>query len=158
MGARRLAGLPAGPTAVVLYYHAIRPEQRGAFARQMDTLLRVARPWRLDARPNPVGPAYVAVTFDDGYTSVMENAFPELKKRDIPFTVFVPSGSLGERPSWVRSPDHPFWNERVVSKEELRAWAAEPLLTVGSHTVNHPRLTTIAAEEATRELANSKTE
>ncbi len=31
----------------------------------------------------------LAITFDDGYLSIFENAFPELKKRNIPFTIFV---------------------------------------------------------------------
>ena len=146
------------PANVVLYYHAIRPEQRPAFARQMDTLLRLAQPWKLDGAMSQASDGHVAVTFDDGYISVMENASPELKKRGIPFTVFVPTGSWGQRPEWVRSPDHPFWNERVVSKEELRAWAAEPLLTIGSHTVHHRNLLKLTPEEASRELVDSKTE
>ena len=30
------------------------------------------------------------MTFDDGYHSVLENAFPILRERGIPSTVFVP--------------------------------------------------------------------
>src|SRR4051812_31783800 len=101
----------AHPANVVLYYHAVRPEQREAFAKQMDTLLRLAHPWKLDRSIEQANRPHVAVTFDDGYISVLENASPELKKRGIPFTVFVPTGSWGQRPSWVRSPAHPFWNE-----------------------------------------------
>jgi peptidoglycan/xylan/chitin deacetylase (PgdA/CDA1 family) len=143
---------------VVLYYHAIRPEQRKAFAKQMDMLLRLARPWKLDGAIEQGNSRRVAITFDDGYISVMENASPALKQRGIPFTVFVPTGSWGQRPEWVRSLNHPFWNERVVSKEELRAWAAEPLLTIGSHTVHHRNLLKATPEEASRELIDSKME
>ncbi len=31
----------------------------------------------------------LAITFDDGYLSIYKNAFPELKKRQLPFTIFV---------------------------------------------------------------------
>jgi len=31
----------------------------------------------------------LAITFDDGYLSIYQNAFPELKKRNLPFTIFV---------------------------------------------------------------------
>lgn len=37
----------------------------------------------------PVDNNWVVLTFDDGYSSVYDNALPELKKRDWPFAVFV---------------------------------------------------------------------
>src|SRR5437660_1127786 len=106
IGLLRLAGRQPLCARVVLYYHAVRPEQRGAFAKQMDTLLRLAQPWRLDQeRMEQADDRKVAVTFDDGYVSVLENALPELKKREIPFTLFVPTGCWDQRPSWVHSPN-----------------------------------------------------
>ena len=62
------------PGNVVLYYHAIRPEQRKAFAKQMDALLRIAQPWKLDGTIEQGNGHRVAVTFDDGHVTVMENA------------------------------------------------------------------------------------
>jgi peptidoglycan/xylan/chitin deacetylase (PgdA/CDA1 family) len=155
-GWARQARAPAGGRGVVLYYHAVRQDQRGTFARQMDILLRVARPWGLDACPGQGQEPLVAVTFDDGYVSVIENALPELQQRGIPATFFVPTGSWGERPGWIKSPGHPFWQERVMSREELQRLAAEPLVTIGSHTVLHPNLLQVSAREATRELVESK--
>ena len=142
----------------MLYYHAVRPDQRAGFARQMDLLLRVARPWCLDARPPDGQGPFVAVTFDDGFVSVIENALPELKKRGIPVSLFVPTGFWNEHPGWIKSPSHPFWQERVISREELRRLAAEPLITIGSHTVSHPNLLRVSAQEAARELTASKAE
>jgi peptidoglycan/xylan/chitin deacetylase (PgdA/CDA1 family) len=160
-GFLRLTGRRTSPSCVVLYYHAIRSEERRGFAKQMDTLLDLARPWRLDGQIEQPNGRHVAVTFDDAYVSVIENAVPELKQRGIPYTVFVPTGSWGRQPSWVSNPNHPFWKERVVSREELRASAAEPLATIGSHTVhhpNHPNLVNLSAEEAGCELTKSKSE
>ncbi|MDO6719012.1 polysaccharide deacetylase family protein [Psychrosphaera sp. 1_MG-2023] len=38
---------------------------------------------------------WVAITFDDGFTSVYDNAMPELQKRKYPFTVFVNPDKVG---------------------------------------------------------------
>jgi peptidoglycan/xylan/chitin deacetylase (PgdA/CDA1 family) len=157
-GWTRQANAPTGGRGVVLYYHAVPQAQRRAFARQMDILLRVARLWRLDTCPPQGQRPLVAVTFDDGYVSVIENALPELRQRGIPATVFVPTGYWGGRPGWIKSPGHPFWQERVMSREELQRLASEPLVTIGSHTVSHPNLLQVSAREASRELAASKAE
>src|SRR5688572_33493401 len=98
---RRLLNRSVAGNGVVLYYHAIRPLERAGFAWQMDELLKRAH---LFTAGSPETMAQegrnVAVTFDDGFRSVLENAVPELAKRSIPFTMFVPSGCLGRRPCW----------------------------------------------------------
>ena len=142
---------------VVLYYHAVKPHQRQRFARQMDALLERAHPFPAGS-PDAMRPGTTnaAVTFDDGFCSVAQNAVPELAKRGIPFTLFVPSGCLGRRPSWVHSAMHPAWEERVLSAAELRELARVPLATLGSHSVTHPDLRRLAASDSRRELAESK--
>lgn len=124
----------------------------------MDTLLRVAEPWRVDEDLESKRGKFVAVTFDDGFASVVENAFPELKQRNIPFAVFLPTGCWGERPSWVMRPDHPAKVERVLSRDELRNLAVEQLVTIGSHSVTHPNFLTLDADAAAREFVDSKHE
>jgi peptidoglycan/xylan/chitin deacetylase (PgdA/CDA1 family) len=42
----------------------------------------------------PVPPKVVAITFDDGYSSVYENAYPLLKKHGFPFTIFVATDDI----------------------------------------------------------------
>jgi peptidoglycan/xylan/chitin deacetylase (PgdA/CDA1 family) len=144
-------------TGVVLYYHELQAHQRARFARQMDELVKRTRPFAAGSPEGmATGTCNAAVTFDDGFESVVENAVPELAKRSIPFTVFVPSGCLGERPSWVRDPAHPAWHERVVSPASLRALSRLPLATVGSHSITHRNLRRLDAAEAERELARSK--
>jgi peptidoglycan/xylan/chitin deacetylase (PgdA/CDA1 family) len=144
---------------VVLYYHAVKPHQRQMFARQMDEMLRRARPF-VAGRPEAMKAETpnVAVTFDDGFRSVIENAAPELESRRIPFTLFVPTGSLGQRPAWIRDPKHPSWEETVLSAAELRDLACHPLVALGSHSVTHPNLGELEAGEAAKELAQSRAE
>lgn len=40
-------------------------------------------------KPSPTGKPYAIITFDDGLKSIFTLAYPELKKRHLPFTVFV---------------------------------------------------------------------
>lgn len=156
---RCLGRSPLPGHAVVLYYHAIRAEHRARFASQLDDLVRLAEPVRAESLVS-IGPAQhqAAITFDDGYVSVLENAVPEMKKRNIPFTLFVPTGCLGKRPSWVQNPNHAFWEERVMSEDELRAIAPEPLATVGSHSVTHPAFHKLTRSQAEFEFIQSKTD
>jgi peptidoglycan/xylan/chitin deacetylase (PgdA/CDA1 family) len=156
-GVRRLLRRPAPRRGVILYYHAVKPHQRAMFARQMETLASTAHLFPAGAPDRMVaGATNVAVTFDDGFRSVVDYAVPELEKRRIPFTMFVPSGCLGKRPSWVQDRAHPSWVERVLSAAEIRALAGAPLLTLGSHAVSHRNLCALGAAEAARELAQSK--
>ena len=148
-------GASAPSCGVVLYYHAVPEAQREAFARQMLHLRRWAQPWALEA-PVPQAPRWVGISFDDAYESVWEHAMPELLRLGIPFTVFVPTGSSGRRPAWVHSDRHPFWQEKVMTAERIRELAALPAVTLGSHTVSHPRLTRLSTAEAERELKDSK--
>lgn len=140
---------------VVLYYHAVPSRHRHAFAAQLDLFCRYVQPWALDA-PAPTATAWAGISFDDAYVSVLENAVPELAARKLPFTVFVPTGSLGGRPSWVRSTWHPFWREEVMSAEQLAGLARLPGVTLGSHTVTHPRLDQVSPAAMERELRDSK--
>jgi peptidoglycan/xylan/chitin deacetylase (PgdA/CDA1 family) len=156
-GVRRLMSQPARRRGVILYYHAVKPHQQAGFARQMDTLASRSHLFSAGAPEGMTAAAMnVALTFDDGFRSVVDCAVPELKKRGIPFTLFVPAGCLGERPSWVKDGAHPSSVERVLSAAELRALAAEPLATIGSHTLTHRNLRTLDAAEAERELVQSK--
>jgi peptidoglycan/xylan/chitin deacetylase (PgdA/CDA1 family) len=154
---RRFLDRPVRRHGVVLYYHAVKPHQRGRFATQMDTLLARAHPFDAGS-PDAMRASdrNAAVTFDDGLHSVVENAVPELAKRRIPFTVFVPSGCLGQRPPWVRDASHPSWAEQVLSAGDLRSLAAVPLATLGSHSVMHRNLLDLDRDDAAQELTGSR--
>jgi peptidoglycan/xylan/chitin deacetylase (PgdA/CDA1 family) len=154
----RLAGRKPPGRAVILYYHAVPATERGRFARQMDHLVKSAHPipagvdMLLEA-----GVAYAAVTFDDGFVSVLENALPELRERRIPATLFVPSGWLGQPPGWIRNAHSRARRECVMKAAQLRA-ASRDGLEIGSHTVSHPYLDQLPPDEAFREISLSKQE
>ena len=44
---------------------------------------------------------YASITFDDGFLSVLENAYPILKKLNIPFTIFVNGEAISNNQLWV---------------------------------------------------------
>jgi peptidoglycan/xylan/chitin deacetylase (PgdA/CDA1 family) len=98
----------------------------------------------------------VVLTFDDGYASVIETAWPVLRERGWPATLFAVSGYLtsGERFAWDRDEPHDD-RHRLSSPAELRA-AADQGLDIGSHTVTHPWLPRLDRDEAKRELVDSR--
>jgi peptidoglycan/xylan/chitin deacetylase (PgdA/CDA1 family) len=149
-------GLVQHPRFTVLYYHAVVVGQRQRFSRQMDLLVRWASPVPASfSGPFEPGCRYAAVTFDDGFHSVVENAVPELRKRGIPCTVFIISDFLGRVPSWAEEYSDGGEPERFVTLEDLVKLPSD-LVVVGSHTVTHPKLTAMTAEVAKRELVDSR--
>jgi peptidoglycan/xylan/chitin deacetylase (PgdA/CDA1 family) len=122
----------------------------------MDTLLKIGYPLSLDAQlPALNNRNFISVTFDDGYQSVLQNALPILYEKNIPVTIFVPTGFLGKKAEWIRNPNHPYYNEIVLTEKQLEALDGH-LITIGSHTVSHINLTNINERTAKREIVDSK--
>jgi peptidoglycan/xylan/chitin deacetylase (PgdA/CDA1 family) len=139
-------------TFVVLFYHEIAAAHRRSFARQMDMLIKNAVPVRSDFNgPLESGTHYVAVTFDDAFTSVLENAMPELIQRNIPCTVFTPTACLGKQPDWIKG-----CHEMIVTEQQLKDVAENQLIAIGSHTHTHPRLADLKQADAFDEIRISK--
>jgi peptidoglycan/xylan/chitin deacetylase (PgdA/CDA1 family) len=98
----------------------------------------------------------VALTFDDGYASVVETAWPMLRERGLPTTLFVVTASLAGdlRFAWDRDePEHD--RLRLARPDELLDAAAEGL-DIGSHTVGHPWMPRLAPADLARELVDSR--
>ena len=153
----RLTGGRQRGVCVVLYYHAVPPEFRRHFARQMDILLSCTKPVAAGVQlPLPDGGPYSAVTFDDGYESVIENALPELRERRIPCTIFVITEALGRWPTWLTGPDSDReLHGRVLSADQLRRLSSD-MVTIASHSMTHPKLTSLSQQEASKELVGSR--
>ncbi|MDI2130214.1 polysaccharide deacetylase family protein [Yinghuangia seranimata] len=102
-------GRASGRLAVLGYHGVDDPE---GFARQVDRLLRIARPVSLDevehavALRRPLPGRAVLVTFDDGERSVYEHGLPVLRERGVPAVAFViPSLVDTETPYWWHEVD-----------------------------------------------------
>jgi heparosan-N-sulfate-glucuronate 5-epimerase len=103
----------------------------------------------------------VAVTFDDGYRSVVELALPIRSELDFPGTLFVPTDYIGsDQPmswpgieQWLDTEHEPellpmTWNE--VRQLRDAGWE------IGSHTRSHPKLTELDAAHLADELTESR--
>ena len=93
------------------------------------------------------------LTFDDGFRDVYTVAWPIMRRYGFTATVFFVTERAGS---------HPDWGTQVQSSgAQLLSWSeARDLVaagfTFGSHTLTHPRLTSLGGELALRELRQSK--
>jgi len=118
------------------YYLCVTPAR---FAEQMATLQRlglrgVGISTLVDAMRAGRQRGLVGITFDDGYTSVLEAALPELKRHGFTASVYVISGRLGGTNEWDEGPAWPLLSASQVG--ELAAAGME----IGSHSASHVRL------------------
>jgi peptidoglycan/xylan/chitin deacetylase (PgdA/CDA1 family) len=151
-----VVGRAPNPRLVILYYHGIPQIYRREFARQMQMLRRWALVFPAHYRGTlPSGKPNVAISFDDAYVSVAENALPELARCGFHSTIFVPVGSLGSRPNWVMEGNGADSDEVVMSAERI-AMLSSSLVTVGSHSITHPHLSRIKFDDARTEIGGSR--
>jgi peptidoglycan/xylan/chitin deacetylase (PgdA/CDA1 family) len=126
----------------------------------MQWLAGVASVVPIDALLNgvPAAGLAVAITFDDGYSSVHEGALAVLAPMNLPATVYLNTGWIHEGEA---SPAQPGLGHQ--SGETFMRWSeAEALVqagwTVGSHGVDHLDLTRAPADVCRRQLVLSRDE
>lgn len=150
----RLVGRRPKPRLVVLYYHGVDDGTQQEFARQMEALARHAAVVRASHTGElPDKTCCVAITFDDAFRSVLENALPELLSRSLQCTIFVPVEFIGRTPAWA-SEGPGLDREQVMTAEELRS--LPDLVELGSHTLKHPHLTTLDEAGLREEIVTSR--
>ena len=99
----------------------------------------------------------VALTFDDGYRSVADVAWPELRARGLPATLYVVSRTLrsGRRFSWDTMT--PAEDAVLIGRSALLDLAADGL-SIGSHTRTHVYLPSVGLDRARNEVVGSRKE
>ncbi len=84
------------------------------------------------------------LTFDDGYENNYTELFPIIKKYHAKITIFLIMDNIGEK--------------NYLTEEQIREMAASGLVSFQSHTMSHPYLNTLSAEQLEYELLQSKKE
>jgi peptidoglycan/xylan/chitin deacetylase (PgdA/CDA1 family) len=166
-------GGASGSDVLVLCYHAVSPTWPADLSIAPELLRKhlrhlVSRGYAGVTFSDAVAAAregragkFVAVTFDDGYRSVLDLALPILTEVGMDGTLFVPTDHIGSaKPmTW---PGIEQWLGTEHERELLPlSWAEVAALhdagwEIGSHTCSHPRLSRISAAELHRELTASK--
>jgi peptidoglycan/xylan/chitin deacetylase (PgdA/CDA1 family) len=139
---------------VVLTYHSVRADEVDRFREQMNDLKARAAPVFPDEATASGGRQAVAVTFDDGFQNVFDNALPILARYRIPATVFVPTGYLGTQPGWISAENRSTLG-LVVSARTLSD-LDDRHIRLGSHSVTHPHLDRLPGPSIDEELVLSK--
>lgn len=159
------SGLP------ILLYHSVQDHAPGSFgpwavgrrlfADHMDTLVErgytgmsVGQLMNLKRAALPVPDKTVVVTFDDGFADFESSAWPVMKARGIPVTLYVTAGVLDGTSQWlepVGAGQLPMLGTAAI--REL----ADDGVEIGAHSMTHPQLDCVGRELARREIVDSKT-
>jgi peptidoglycan/xylan/chitin deacetylase (PgdA/CDA1 family) len=97
---------------------------------------------------NAVTAKHVVITFDDGFQSIYTNAFPVLRVRQWPATVFLPTRYINDKRATFRSIPCLSWSEIKEMQDKN--------IEFGSHTHTHPKLEHCSWLDVENELAISK--
>lgn len=84
---------------------------------------------------------HVMLTFDDGNASDHDIAWPELKKRGLSAIFFILAGKLGQ-PGYL-------------TQRQVRALNADPMVTIGTHGMDHRPWPDLEPQELQREIGES---
>lgn len=120
-------------------------------------VLRLEEAWDR-SRTGTLPDRAVALTFDDGYLSFLDTAWPLLRDRGWPATAYLVSGFLapGTLTPWDVEAGHP---APLVTEEQVAGPIAAGVsdgLDVGSHTVTHRWLPSVPDHELDDELLQSR--
>jgi peptidoglycan/xylan/chitin deacetylase (PgdA/CDA1 family) len=150
----------------IIAYHAISSSagayaiSPGAFERQVRFLQRTCQLIRLKnlkeaLRDDATSECKVAVTIDDAYQDFYQFALPVLLETSIPATVFVPTGYIGDYNRWDARGGR-MQRRALMSEEELVASWKTGLVDLGSHSVDHVRMSQLDSSEMRRQAVESK--
>ena len=121
-------------------------EQMDRIAAAGCTPISLMQWWNYITRGDSLPPKPIMLTFDDGYESVYHTIFPRLKKRGWPAVYFIVPGTVGKK----------IWAKGHVSFAQCREMIASGLCEIQSHSLTHPDLTKVSAQQLRDELVKSR--
>lgn len=77
----------------------------------------------------------VVLTFDDGFADVYDNAWPVLRERRMPFTLFLATRYVGGRMRWEGATAKS--DGAALTWDQIAEFVDSGLCTVGNHTHSH---------------------
>jgi peptidoglycan/xylan/chitin deacetylase (PgdA/CDA1 family) len=158
---------PLPPETAATPYYNLHPDR---FERLLDALqdagipvIRLSEFVRARREGLPLPRRAVVFTFDDGFESVVRFAYPRMKERNFPFTLFLATDG-------IEAGEFPFlrWDERSRRDREAHpahwvplSWSSagslDPrLVEFGSHTCAHVHLARLPDAVIRRELVESR--
>ena len=162
--------VPAGKGLPILVYHKVSPHHNDRLTISTDRLDRQLAYIKssgftpisftdlkesLEGRQRlPVKP--ILITFDDGYLSTYELAYPLLRKHDVKATIFLPVAFIGGVNGWDKGSDP------LMPYEVLRSIATDPmggdpvgggLIEFGLHSYRHENYERYSAAQIDADLS-----
>jgi peptidoglycan/xylan/chitin deacetylase (PgdA/CDA1 family) len=145
----KISARPAGARLKGLYLSVARFEQQMAELKEAGystpSLGRIV---------NSVAPARsVALTFDDGFSSVFDNALEILDRHQFQGVTFLVANLIGKNNEWDLREGEVM--EPLMDAAQVRTWLAAGH-EIGSHTLTHARLSRLSLRDAQEEISASK--
>jgi peptidoglycan/xylan/chitin deacetylase (PgdA/CDA1 family) len=146
----------ARTTGRILCYHSVGQSASGVndvgpeqFRRQIEMALHLGFRFVSPTHIAQTGgdPRELAITFDDGWTSVLRKAAPILRDYNIPWLLFVVTSWSDQKSNWAKEHILPW-----LDIERLMAEGAQ----IGSHSVTHPDFAQIEEARMIDELGGSR--
>lgn len=92
---------------------------------------------------------FLVLTLDDGCQSVYTNGLPIFERHNVPFTVFITTGFTE---GICDNSEIQEEKELAMTWQQLETLKNHPLVTIGGHTVSHPKLAHLPPIEIKREI------
>lgn len=109
--------------------------------------------WLKRGTPLPEKP--VLITFDDGYSDLLDHAIPVLEDRGFKATIFFVSRHLGGASAWDERLGHP--SRPLMTADRVKECPKHGI-EVGAHSRSHPDLRTLTDVALRAELEGSRSD